>query len=111
MSDSLKSLANSKFLLAQKVRRYVESEDFENATKVASYEQLQLIKIKIEAADIIGLKNLCEHLAFEEKEREEQNVRALRLIARGLGIMDYQSMNKSSLLSAIARKEKEKQYD
>lgn len=105
MSDYLKTIAKNRFSVSQKVMRYTEGEKFDGASKHATRDQLILIEKYITTSDIEKLKHICEVLI--PQDTEAKTVIQLRIIARNLGVDNYQSASKASLLSGIKRKESE----
>lgn len=101
---NLRVAVKEKFLLTQRICRYIHEDKFEDIFNTCSSELKAKIMEAVQKLDKNQLLKLVK-VAIEDSY-ESYNVGDLRILGKRLGIPYYYSLPKDSLLSEIAKRER-----
>jgi hypothetical protein len=94
--DELRNFAHSKFLLAQRVKRYVSGPEFERAYQFAKDEDRKKFKGWIETLDLTPLRRRVQELLMEDLD--SLSYKNLRELGKRHHIKHWHLLDKETLL-------------
>jgi hypothetical protein len=100
MKEVLIELSHSKFLAAQRLHRFVLSDNFGRAIEEATPDQIKELREYIEDGNLDRLRALTRVII--RNDLSAKSMTELRLLGRMYRIKDYTNLTKASLLSALS---------
>lgn len=97
--NQIESLIHQNFLKAQKIYRFVLSERFRTAYKVADIKERLEIKKLAGECDLVGLKQLVDEIL--KKELQGMTIKELRKLGQKYKIKYYATLSKDVLIEEL----------